>query len=164
MFKTVKLDRESRRYVDVKVHNVIRSEELTKAEKADGDDLISHDDHLKQVVKHYGIEKCKGEGYTSEFEKTFYEDANNPEGKIHYKLKTKHDLALLLRNNVYDWYKDGEEKLDELVFSADGSYKSSVTTAKWMTQDEQTLLLIAGGKTFTIQFNEDGSEGVLVLP
>ena len=79
-------------------------------------------------------------------------------------------MSLLLVNNVYDWFKDGNTKLDELTFKSDGTYTTTVTSGVWKTTNEMTLLLTADIKnkgtktTFKVHFNEDGSEGILIVP
>ena len=69
-----------------------------------------------------------------------------------------------MSNTVFGWMKDGENKLDELAFQSDGTYIAGKGVGIWKAIDERTLELRAGSSPFTIKFNEEGTEGVLVQP
>ena len=51
-----------------------------------------------------------------------------------------------------------------MSFHSDGSYLTGKGAGTWKTADEKTLELRAGSAIFKIEFNEDGTEGVLVEP
>ena len=73
-------------------------------------------------------------------------------------------MATHLANNVFDWHKDGANKIDELKFQSDGTYLAAKGAGSWYTIDEKTMVFMAGTSELTIEFNEEGSEGILVQP